>query len=279
MWKKFNEMFGIGAAVVSHSMIAPPPETEFDEELGRYVDVEQPQQGIVLENEYPNRGPVLIDEAHNFRNINNRSLGLRHYLDSGEHKVVLLSATPQNLGPMDIYRQLILFIDDTEHGLNVEPVSLNEYFRNAQKWLAYRVDYENYTSDYDAWWANFSKGAPPLPPSKPDVPRAEIQQVLSPVFIRRRRKDIQDLYGDSAQVNGKPVLFPEPRLDNVAYRLDKVYAKAGSLEELERDLGRHSGVRYLPRQISQRGSEEETPVQGPPTGQGSDCWVDGCTTS
>ena len=40
--------------------------------------------------------------------------------------------------------------------------------------------------------------------------------------------------------------FPEPKLKNVAYRLDKVYAKAGSLEELERDLGRHSGVRYLP---------------------------------
>ena len=245
MWKRFNEMFGIGAAVVSHSMIAPPPESEFDEELGRYVDVEQPQQGIVLENEYPNRGPVLIDEAHNFRNINNRSLGLRNYLDSGEHKVVLLSATPQNLGPMDIYRQLTLFMDDTEHGLNVEPVSLNEYFRNAQKWLAYRAEYENYTSEYDAWWANFSKGAPPLPPGKPEVPRAEIQQVLSPVFIRRRRKDIRDLYGDSAEVNGKPVHFPEPKLDNVAYRLDKVYAKAGSLEELERDLGRHSGVRYL----------------------------------
>ena len=85
-------------------------------------------------------GPVLVDEAHNFRNINNRSLGLRHYLDSGAHKVVLLSATPQNLGPMDIYRQLTLFMDDTEHGLNVEPVSLNEYFRNAQKvgWLIAR---------------------------------------------------------------------------------------------------------------------------------------------
>ena len=152
MWQRFNEMFGLGAEVVSHSVISPPPETEFDEELGRYVDIEQRHHGIVLEREYPNRGPVLVDEAHNFRNINNRSLGLRHYLDSSDHKVVLLSATPQNLGPMDIYRQLTLFMDDTEHGLNIEPVSLNDYFRNAQKWLAYRAEYENYTSDFESWW-------------------------------------------------------------------------------------------------------------------------------
>ena len=199
MWQRFNEKFGLGAEVVSHSVISPPPETEFDEELGRYVDIEQRHNGIVLERKYPNRGPVLVDEAHNFRNINNRSLGLRHYLDSSDHKVVLLSATPQNLGPMDIYRQLTLFMDDTEHGLNIEPVSLNDYFRNAQKWLAYRAEYENYISDHESWWASFSKGAPPLPPDKPDVPRAEIEQVLSPLFIRRRRRDIRDLYGDSAK--------------------------------------------------------------------------------
>ena len=75
---------------------------------------------------------MLVDEAHNFRNVNRRSRGLRDYLESGDHKVVLLSATPQNLGPMDIYRQLRLFLDDTDHGLNIEPVSLEEYFRNAQ---------------------------------------------------------------------------------------------------------------------------------------------------
>ena len=245
MWQRFNEMFGLGAEVVSHSVISPPPETEFDEELGRYVDIEQRHHGIVLERKYPNRGPVLVDEAHNFRNINNRSLGLRHYLDSSDHKVILLSATPQNLGPMDIYRQLTLFMDDTEHGLNIEPVSLNDYFRNAQKWLAYRAEYENYTSDFESWLASVPKGAPPLPPNKPDVPRAEIEQVLSPLFIRRRRRDIRDLYGDSAEVNGQPVRLPEPRLENVAYRLDKVYEKAGSLEELERELAKNKGARYL----------------------------------
>ena len=84
---------------------------------------------------FPNRGSVLVDESHNFRNINQRFRGLRNYLEAGDHKVVLLSGTPQNLGTMDIYRQLTPFLDDTDHGLNLEPVSLKEYFGAAQRWM------------------------------------------------------------------------------------------------------------------------------------------------
>ncbi len=244
MWEAFNERFALGAEVVSHSMIAAPAGAEFDEELGRYVDTVPPGHGIDLEQTYPNRGPVLVDEAHNFRNINQRSRGLANYLESGDHKVILLSATPQNLGPMDIYRQLRLFLHDREHGLNIEPVSLESYFRNAQLWLAYRADYENYEAEFESWRASGSRGAPPLPPDRPKVPKAEIDQVLLPVFIRRRRKDIRDLYRDTALVDGKPVRFPDPVLDNVEYLLDKVYAKAGSLDELEALLGLHKGARY-----------------------------------
>ena len=244
MWQAFNERFGLGAAVVSHSVIAAPPAPEFDEELGRYVAGDSPERGIILEQEYPRRGPVLVDEAHNFRNVNQRSRGLRNYLESGDHKVVLLSATPQNLGPMDIYRQLTLFLDDTEHGLNLEPVSLEAYFNNAQRWQQHRADFENYKAEFDAWQGNRAKTAPPLPPARPPVPKADIEQALAPVFIRRRRKDIRDIYGDTALVGGQPVRFPEPSLDNVAYQLDRVYAKAGSLDELEALLSRHQGVRY-----------------------------------
>ena len=151
MWEVFNERFALGAEVVSHSMIAAPPDPEYDEETGRYIDSEVPERGIDLVRRFPNRGPVLVDEAHNFRNINQRSRGLRTYLEARDHKVVLLSATPQNLGPMDIYRQLTLFLDDTDHGLNLEPVSLESYFSAAQRWMEYRVDYENYLSDYQVW--------------------------------------------------------------------------------------------------------------------------------
>ena len=257
MWQHFNERFGLGAEVVSHSMIAAPPSAEFDEETGRYADAEHSGQGIVLEQAYPNRGPVLVDEAHNFRNVNQRSRGLRRYLDSGDHKVVLLSATPQNLGPMDIYRQLTLFIDDTEHGLSIEPISLEQYFHNAQTWLAHRAEYENYKTEFDNWVRIKSKAAPPLPPKRPTVPKADIPEVLSKVFVRRRRKDIREIYGDSAEVDGKPVRFPEPVLDNVDYRLDKVYAKAGSLKELGALLKKHKASRYKATQYLKEDAKEK----------------------
>ena len=243
MWRHFNERFGLGAEVVSHSVITSPPSAEFDEELGRYVDAEPVGQGIVLEQEYPNRGPVLVDEAHNFRNINKRYVGLSSYLESGDHKVVLLSATPQNLGPRDIYRQLRLFLDETEHGLNIEPVGLEDFFRCAETWHRYRAEHENYLQDYRERVSGVAGIAQPAPPSPPSVPRASIEQVLTPVFIRRRRRDITDLY-DTATVGGNPVTFPKPVLSNVNYRLDKVYSKAGPFEELESLLERHKAARY-----------------------------------
>ena len=245
MWRRFSEDFALGAEVLSHSMIGEPPGQEYDDDLGRYVDADAPGGGINLVEAYPNRGPVLVDEAHNFRNDNRRSRGLRRYLESRAHNVVLLSATPQNLGPMDVYRQLRLFLDETAHGLDIEPVSLEEYFRNAQRWREYRAEDENYRADFAEWKrSGRASPAPMNKPAPPSVPRADIEEVLRPVFIRRRRKDIAELYGETAEVGGAPVRFPEPRLHNLDYQLDEVYAKAGSLPDLLSLLGSHEGARY-----------------------------------
>ena len=81
-------------------------------------------------------------------------------------------------------------------------------------------------------------------PTQPSVPHADVQKVLAPVFIRRRRRDIRELYGDTATVNNQPVRFPDPMLGNLDYRLDKVYAKAGSLAELQALLKAHRAARY-----------------------------------
>ena len=151
MWEHFNERFGLGAEVVSQSVITAPAGAEFDEEIGRYIDADTPGQGVVLQEKYPNRGPVLVDEAHNFRNINKRYIGLRNYLDASDHKVILMSATPQNLGPRDIYRQLSLFLHETEHGLNIEPLALSEYFNCAEAWRKHQAELENHAADYRDW--------------------------------------------------------------------------------------------------------------------------------
>lgn len=77
------------------------------------------------------------------------------------------------------------------------------------------------------------------------VPQATIEEVLRPVFVRRRRKDIRELYGTDIEISGKPVRFPEPVLDNLFYQLDKVYARAGKFADLQARLQRHRGARYL----------------------------------
>ena len=243
MWERINELFNLGADVVSMSTIVPPGGLVFDEELEIYSDDDTRTAGVVLADRYPNRGPVLIDEVHNFRNpLARRHKAIADYLASGDHKVVLLSATPQNLGPKDVYYQLRLFLDDIDHGLSIEPLRLEDYFNAIQKWYEYKIEFENWQQEYARWQleqkkAGVKKEPPPVAPEEPKVPYATIDQVLNPTFIRRRRRDIKELYGEEVYVAGKKVNFIDPSLDNLPYRLDHVYAKAGPLEDIQAMLG------------------------------------------
>ena len=246
MWNQFNERYQLGATVLSQSRIAPPPQLVFNPETADYEDSGAGQQGIVLNEGFPNRGPVLIDEAHGFRNDNQRSRGLRDYLERGDHKVILLSATPQNLGPRDIYRQISLFMDETDHGLPIEPLALEDYFTSAVHWREYRKAVDLYGSELTEYLKNGRQGTKPEEPAQPNTPPADVADVLTPIFIRRRRKDITEIYGDTATIHGDPITFPEPKLANLNYRLDRVYAKAGNFTDLLSTMGQHQGARYNP---------------------------------
>ena len=252
MWERFSERYGLGAAVLSQSRIAAPPQLVFDPETADYEEAYASQQGILLTEEYPHRGPVLVDEAHGFRNDNQRSRGLRNYLERGDHKVILLSATPQNLGPRDIYRQISLFMDERDHGLPIEPLALEDYFASAARWQEYREDADAYAQELAAYLKNGGEGSRPVEPARPDTPPADIAEVLTPIFIRRRRKDITELYGDTAMIDSEPISFPEPRLENLEYRLDQVYTKAGDFTDLLQTLGQYKAVRYSPTDYLKR---------------------------
>jgi Helicase conserved C-terminal domain/PLD-like domain len=250
MWTGINELFGLGAAIVSMSALRPPAGIQFDEDADEYLEPEEEGQGINLLTEFPNRGVLLVDEVHNFRNAGTRRYAaLSDYLWNGEHKVVLLSATPQNLGPRDIYHELRLFLDEVDHGISIEPLRLEDYFSAVQRWYEYEAELDAWKLEYEHWRLESqtprTKRTPPPPqPEPPNVPFADISNVLNPVFIRRRRKDIKDLYGESATLHGKPVRFPKPSLENLEYRLDTVYARAFPFRELQDMLARHSGARY-----------------------------------
>ena len=246
MWEQFNRRYQLGAEVISHSRIAAPPSLVFNPETEEYEDTEGGQHGVILADVFAHYGPVLVDEAHAFRNDNQRSRGLRDYLERGDHKVILLSATPQNLGPRDIYRQISLFMDETDHGLPIEPLALEDYFASAARWQEYRKAVDGYAGLLAEYLKNGREGERPPEPTQPNTPPADVSEVLTPIFIRRRRKDIREIYGDTATIRGEPIAFPEPRLENLNYRLDHVYAKAGNFTDLLTTMGRHRGVRYNP---------------------------------
>jgi superfamily II DNA or RNA helicase len=58
---------------------------------------------------------IIIDEAHNYRNEFIQDYGMLHELCQG-NKVMLLTATPFNNQPSDIYSMLKLFQIPTKSG-------------------------------------------------------------------------------------------------------------------------------------------------------------------
>ena len=159
-----------------------------------------------------NAGPVLIDEAHGFRNNSQRRRVLLNLLKGAKpHQVILLSATPQNLAPTDILRQLELFLNPDDHGLPGIPGRLSPYF--------------------------------PADAAQADPQR--IAGVLQHVLIRRRRRDILANYPDT-QLDGQPIRFPEAKLSNREYNLDYAYRKAGGIAKISGSLKQYQAARYQP---------------------------------
>ena len=161
-----------------------------------------------------NSGPVLIDEAHGFRNNSQRRRALLDFLKGDRrHKVILLSATPQNMAPRDILQQLELFLNPNNHGLPGITGNLSPYF--------------------------------PRDGAKADPNK--VAQVLQHVLIRRRRQDILRNYPDTT-LNGQLVRFPKPKLSNREYSLDHVYRKAGGLQHISSLIHQYKAARYKPAQ-------------------------------
>ncbi len=202
MWERACERFGLKDADVLSR--------------GRLTEASVANDRI-LQKTLRNAGPVLIDEAHGFRNNSQRRRALLNLLKGAKrHKVILLSATPQNLAPTDILRQLELFLNPNDHGLPGISGNLAQYF--------------------------------PADPA-----RAEPQQIagaLRHVLIRRRRRDIRESYPDSA-LDGRPIRFPEAKLSNREYNLDYAYKKAGGIEKITGLLKQYQAARYKPAKYLQ----------------------------
>ena len=136
---------------------------------------------------------VLVDEAHAFRNPDtDQYRALSRLLGGSRKKLALMTATPVNNSIRDLYHQLMLFARHTAHFAPLGIPDLNAYFRTAEKAAEHG----------DSASAMF--------------------KLIDATSVRRTRRFIQKHY-PNAQIDGKPIAFPEARLKTTRYDLDDAY--------------------------------------------------------
>ncbi len=208
MWEHYNEAYQLNARILSMGLLRTGDNDE----------------NLLLDQErFRDRDFVLIDESHNFRNTGTqRYRVLQDFLQNGDRRCVLLTATPRDKSVWDIYNQLRLFHRGDVTMLPVDPPDLRHYFRLAEA------------------------GERPLP------------ALLSNILIRRTRQHILRWYGFDAETNqpvdpdnfepyrrgerrayvevaGRPQFFPKRQLRTVEYSIEATYR--GLYEQLKGYIG------------------------------------------
>lgn len=208
MWEHYNEAYQLNARVLSMGLLRTG---DNDENL------------LLDEERYRDRDFVLVDESHNFRSANTqRYKVLQDFLQNGDRRCALLTATPRNKSAWDIYTQLRLFHAGDVTLLPVDPPELRQYFKLVEE------------------------GQRSLP------------ALLSNILIRRTRQHILRWYGFDAATNrpvdpdnfepyrrgeqrayvevaGRPQFFPQRQLRTIEYSIEATYR--GLYEQLKGYIG------------------------------------------
>ena len=164
-----------------------------------------------LEYERPGENLIIIDEAQSFRNDLTNDYSLLHKLCQG-NKVILLSATPFNNKPQDIFNLIKLFQIPTKSSLqNVENLSdqfkelIKEYNDLSKKGAKVPGDAKK-IKEREAYIAN------------------EIRAILAPIVIRRSRIDLKNIDRYRKDLERLKITFPkvnDPKL--LEYDLGDLY--------------------------------------------------------
>ncbi len=211
MWEHYNEAYQLNARVLSIGMLRE--------------DADRPGYNLLLDDErYADRDFILIDESHNFRNIDNQRYKLlESYLQVGERRCVLLTATPRNKAIWDVYNQLKLFHPGDRTRLPINPPNLREFMKSVEDG------------------------------------KQKAASLLSNIMVRRTRMDVLRWYGFDAEtkrridpfnfepyntgekkayilVGGREQYFPKRSLRTIEYNIDDTYS--GLYDQLLEHIGR-----------------------------------------
>lgn len=140
---------------------------------------------------------VLVDEAHKFRNHTSGSFEQLQEickmprLDIGnisgyKKKVILISATPMNNTPMDIYTELLLFQDPRRCTIDGNPNLTSFFGKLDKKFRALRKNPDYNLQEYKR------------------LAEEVREKIIKPVTVRRTRSDIESIPRYNKDVNGFP---------------------------------------------------------------------------
>src|SRR3989339_522717 len=192
-----------------------------------------------LEEDDDEEKVIIIDEAHKYRNENTDDYGNLHKLCQGK-KVILLTATPFNNRPQDIFSMIRLF-----------QIAAKSTIRTVDN-LSYR--FQELIREYK----KIQKAQKEKPKTGAEIKTEvnavarKIRDILSPVVIRRSRIDLEEIQEYKKDLALQKISFPEVQPPELAtYNLgplSSLYRR--TLEEIspENGKGGFQGVRYNPAQ-------------------------------
>ena len=237
-WEGFRDEFGFTATVFS---------------AGKIEDAVLHYQELVKDGE---QFLIIIDEAHRFRNEYTQDYALLHNLCFG-NKVLLLTATPFNNQPADIYALIKLFQIPTRSTLKtVENLGaafkdlIDKYrvLREAQK--AGKTTDEEIKTEVN----NIAK---------------KIRSIISPLVVRRSRLDLRDIpeYANDLKQQNIQLVLPDDPIE-LEYdlselksmylsTLDRISKSEGSRDSVYRfKAARYSPALYIHEELRDKLAKE-----------------------
>ena len=237
-WEGFRDEFGFTATVFS---------------AGKIEDAVLHYQELVKDGE---QFLIIIDEAHRFRNEYTQDYALLHNLCFG-NKVLLLTATPFNNQPADIYALIKLFQIPTRSTLKtVENLGaafkdlIDKYrvLREAQK--AGKTTDEEIKTEVN----NIAK---------------KIRSIISPLVVRRSRLDLRDIpeYANDLKQQNIQLVLPDDPIE-LEYdlselksmylsTLDRINKSEGSRDSVYRfKAARYSPALYIHEELRDKLAKE-----------------------
>lgn len=177
--------------------------------LNDFEDEDDEEDGDDIEDmKFESYGLILIDESHNFRNSDTQKYQAINDLIgriSPTPYVALLSATPQNNSPKDIYNQIRLFQRNPNNSdlPNVEGGKLDSFFRKMENEF---MEARNLPQDTD-------EGKEKAKKKIKEVSDQVRKCVLNDLLVRRTRSDIKKMYGEDAELLKFPTIQGPHKLE------------------------------------------------------------------